>query len=525
MCPVACIFGSTRYRRGVKIRRVARALLRKIRRAGDDVDSRLRPIIDDIQAWRADWPYSSCLHVLHATTARRAFEATERELERTGIREGSGSAFVVVESATIPRLAWLGHQDGTGWSFVIGSGVERQPHGFYEGVWAGPFAHSNAAETGAAFGSGVLAGSEWVTFMTPSHPYEHTWVLQAPEETYVSNSLAFALEAAGISESGALFTLLERRLIEDTFEQARRGVDRARLTVAKADGWVLFRMAYFDFTVDRAGKVRRIWREPRLPPRTFTAYRAMLSGTIGQLFENGASPARAIRLSPLTTVSSGYDSTALTVLARQHGCTRAATIEVKVTGTEDSGRLVADALGMDTLTFRHIIADDVPNLRFDFDGRLADQIAEFIATAGVGDDVTFKSLEPALRDTVLITGSYGDAIWGHDRYLRPGIAPGTPFGKSITEFRLRVGFAHVPAPTINARFNWPIKRLTRSRGMRPWSVGGLYDRPIPRRIAEEAGIPRHLFGQKKAATAPLATNHRVLFPAAMEEIRGRYRRL
>ena len=36
--------------------------------------------------------------------------------------------------------------------------------------------------------------------------------------------------------------------------------------------------------------------------------------------------------------------------------------------------------------------------------------------------------------------------------------------------------------------------------MRPWSIGGAYDRPIPRRIAEEAGVPRDLFGQNKMAT-------------------------
>src|SRR5699024_9049905 len=28
-------------------------------------------------------------------------------------------------------------------------------------------------------------------------------------------------------------------------------------------------------------------------------------------------------------------------------------------------------------------------------------------------------------------------------------------------------------------------------------VGGPYDRPIPRRLVEEAGIPRHMFGIKK----------------------------
>jgi hypothetical protein len=33
--------------------------------------------------------------------------------------------------------------------------------------------------------------------------------------------------------------------------------------------------------------------------------------------------------------------------------------------------------------------------------------------------------------------------------------------------------------------------------MKPWTLGGEYDRPIARRIAEEAGIPRELFGQQK----------------------------
>ena len=32
-------------------------------------------------------------------------------------------------------------------------------------------------------------------------------------------------------------------------------------------------------------------------------------------------------------------------------------------------------------------------------------------------------------------------------------------------------------------------------------MGGAYDRPIARRLVEEAGVPRHLFGQRKKATA------------------------
>ena len=36
--------------------------------------------------------------------------------------------------------------------------------------------------------------------------------------------------------------------------------------------------------------------------------------------------------------------------------------------------------------------------------------------------------------------------------------------------------------------------------MDPWRLGTTYDRPIPRRIAESAGVPRGMFGQTKMAS-------------------------
>jgi hypothetical protein len=45
-----------------------------------------------------------------------------------------------------------------------------------------------------------------------------------------------------------------------------------------------------------------------------------------------------------------------------------------------------------------------------------------------------------------------------------------------------------------------IGQLTCSHRMDPWRVGTNYDRPVPRRILEESGIPRDMFGQKKSAT-------------------------
>jgi len=63
-----------------------------------------------------------------------------------------------------------------------------------------------------------------------------------------------------------------------------------------------------------------------------------------------------------------------------------------------------------------------------------------------------------------------------------------------------------------AFFGWQhhtgIIRLSRSDEMRKWSIGGSYDRPIPRRIAEEAGIPRTWFGTKKMAVTVSAGQRR-----------------
>jgi hypothetical protein len=77
-------------------------------------------------------------------------------------------------------------------------------------------------------------------------------------------------------------------------------------------------------------------------------------------------------------------------------------------------------------------------------------------------------------------------------------------GCSMTEFRLRTDFVDVPLPVFGMAQNESLQRITESEEMRPWSVGGYYDRPVPRRIAEEAGIPRGTFGTvKRAATALL----------------------
>ena len=73
------------------------------------------------------------------------------------------------------------------------------------------------------------------------------------------------------------------------------------------------------------------------------------------------------------------------------------------------------------------------------------------------------------------------------------------------ELRLNLGFIQLPLPFMGARRKAEVIAITESEEMRPWRINTAYDRPIPRRIAEEAGIPRHAFGQSKYASV-------VIFP-------------
>ena len=67
----------------------------------------------------------------------------------------------------------------------------------------------------------------------------------------------------------------------------------------------------------------------------------------------------------------------------------------------------------------------------------------------------------------------------------------------MAELRLVVGFVHLPLPFMGARRKADIVKITESSEMDPWRLETDYDRPIARRIAEEAGVPRHLFGRSR----------------------------
>lgn len=192
-------------------------------------------------------------------------------------------------------------------------------------------------------------------------------------------------------------------------------------------------------------------------------------------------------------------------------------------GGDDCGTDIAQALGMHVREVGHAAGSHIPTLRFAYEGELRAKALEFVATTGHGDDIAFLKFEPHLANTMLFTGAWGDSIWERQSTVSSGLPVRTLFGKSLGEFRLRVGFAHIPLPCMGAFYPHSIARLSRSRAMAPYATGREgYDRPICRRIVEGASVAGSAFGQKKVATAPNPLNRAVLWAEAVTSVMARY---
>lgn len=90
-------------------------------------------------------------------------------------------------------------------------------------------------------------------------------------------------------------------------------------------------------------------------------------------------------------------------------------------------------------------------------------------------------------------------MWDPNTLPTKDIKRGDTSGMGMQEFRLRNNFILLPVPFIGVRNQPDIHSISHAPDMQPFRVGGIYDRPICRRIAEEAGVQRKLFGQSKKA--------------------------
>jgi hypothetical protein len=143
-------------------------------------------------------------------------------------------------------------------------------------------------------------------------------------------------------------------------------------------------------------------------------------------------------------------------------------------------------MGARCITFdRKDFRRDLSNELYLFPGMPNTRLTNFLPMINYLDQLNSPS--------VLFTGIGGDYAWGSD----PGDV-GYDYGAiSLSEIRLKAGFIHCAFLSWLSQFRNLLLEISRSEEMKRWSLRDIYDRPIPRRILEEGGIPRSAFGYAK----------------------------
>lgn len=410
---------------------------------------------------------------------------------------------LVRQLSSLPPLAWLLDLRAPRPTLVCGCDVEIFDQAFFEGCWAGAFRARNFDTARHVFGSGARrVGQRWLV-VSPSHTMEAVYLLERAGHV-VSNSLAFLCAWAEIE-------LPFDRGIAGRFFTAADGVEDYEAKLFEGPDWSIRRACFDNVEIGPDGVRYRAKPASAARLTDFATYEAYLLSVLESVVANARDPLRRFRYELTSTCSSGYDSAACTVLAARLGARRAFTIRNARGGGSDSGRAVIERLGLEAVEIERPLRPEGPGY----------PEAEFLATGMSGAEFSLFGLGPHLRRTVLLSGFFGGDLWGLEGPVSRSGRQDDTSGGSMAEFRLRCGFVHLPVPWIGFESLPELRALCHSEAMRTWRVGTGYERPIARRLIEQAGIPRGSFGTRKRAT-DLCFNYAPFWwsKAALAELRA-----
>lgn len=398
--------------------------------------------------------------------------------------------FTYVPVPDWPPLAWLARCPAGGDVVEVyhGPWVETRDDWFCEGVWDGRFRDGDFDHTDVMFGSGCRMRAEDLRFVSSSHAMDRLHSIETAGGVWVSNSLPCLASAV----DGSVDTAYGAYTYD--FRSIKYGIDDYVPCVPTSSGTI--RLTYYRNLRWSGGRLAEV-DKPVVRRRLtgFAAYRSFLTGSLEALATNGADEARVHRYSLLSTISSGYDSPAVAVLARPLGLRRTFGFREDRDGVPDDGGPIAERLGLEHVALPRGTWRDDP-----------EAVATFVVADANGSDLDMAAAEPLLRGALLLTGNCGYAAWERHtpapREYRFGRGDNNS-GLPLTEYRLRSGFQHVPVPMLGLHQLDDIQAVASSPEMAAWTLGGPYDRPIPRRIVEEAGVPRGAFGASKKGVSLL----------------------
>jgi hypothetical protein len=403
-------------------------------------------------------------------------------------------AMRTIQSEKFPKLGWFASLDLKARTLEIlhGSAVEHQAQWLVEGVWDDNFSAGNFHVSQNFFGSGVRVDDRSVFFAASSASVDRLIYCTDGDNLLVSNSVIVLLANTGA-----------RLDIEHDYRQEAKAILRGRNY--QQEFHVLhptIKCFYQVFCENLVVSGRDILRECRGQPREFRSfdqYRNTIGQALVRMRDNFKDPARRTALSSYSTLSTGYDSSAVSCLVKDIGVTECFSFAGSWTKRSRSDSLynaapIAEALALSIIPL---------NSFHDEESR-----AELYmhASSPAGAQLPLIAMAAYVKRTaaaaIVFTGYHGDVIWNvnpPERYLDDHLLRAGVSGIDLSELRLWYGFINVPVTFLFAQSIRRIVAVSNLPEMKPWRLNNDYDRPIPRRILEQSGVDRSHFGMRKGA--------------------------
>lgn len=392
-----------------------------------------------------------------------------------------------------PPLAWIIECELNKENIAVfhGNNVECSDEWFCEAVWDGDFKGGNFDDTDIIAGSGVRIREQQLTIVSSGSNTDRLHSFTIKGKTFVSNSLNCLLSW---TDSQPLFDYHGYCKDFENYRYALLGKNSIDFPSTKG----VIKLTYYANLIWDGNILKEIQKPGK--DREFNNYQEyyqFLQNSLKSIAENANNKNRQKIYKMLCPLSNGYDSPTIAAIAVKVGRLEAFTFSKDRSGEDDSGAEVADYLG---ITCHDVNRDDWQNTEFP-------EIPFIACSCSIGD-LAFKAAEHHLENSLVLSGFGGDSLWDRDIEFSNSMEIGSGAMLSLTEYRLRVGFILCPVPLWGVRQGDDIVKISHAEEMKNWDIGGYYNRPICRRIVEEAGVPREAFGIDKRGVSVVPSARR-----------------
>ena len=269
------------------------------------------------------------------------------------------------------------------------------------------------------------------------------------------------------------------------------GLKDYQKSVPLASGTKMYQIFCKDVLIDYECNIKFQRRPIHTDFVSYEHYYNSLLEVCKKIRDNGQDTLRKNKYGLITTVSSGYDSSAASAIAYELGCKTACTF-CGGNYDADSGIEVAKQLG-----YKKIIQKSGN----EYKSKSSMTDARCVCNGDMGSNLQFTAFEDVFAGNIVFVGICGDTVYSKDAIPNTDLKRyGVPFyqaNMSYIETALADGYIVLPMPLYALTAHASIQRITNSKEMEPWTLHNTYDRPIPRRICETHGVERTVFGNEK----------------------------